>query len=213
MDRSGRGGGHGLVAGSLPLLQPGMWVRIVNVSAGLGAAFGAPEHRAGALSSGAQGRVGEVGEVTFDETDAVDGREIRFLALKKVAMAALTAFVTVNIWTGAPVLAIWVGAQASDQSTVSMGPIALVVVVLAVLVFALAKILTWLNDAYDEMIGRPRFERRSTWLRSMRGESGRDVKQRSGITTLEVIVVANVYVAFTALMVWYVFFSGSPFAH
>ena len=68
-------------------------------------------------------------------------------------------------------------------------------------------------SAYDRLIGRPRIERRSTWLRSMRGESEHDIGRRSGTTTLEVIVVANVYVAFTALMVWYVFFSGSPFAH
>jgi hypothetical protein len=46
----------------------------------------------------------------------------------------------------------------------------------------------------------------------MRGESEGHISQRVGVTALERIVVINVYVAFTALAVWYVFFAGPPSA-
>ena len=61
----------------------------------------------------------------------------------------------------------------------------IVVVVLSVLVFAMALLLTLLNNVYDELTGRQRVERRSAWLRSMRAESERHVSQRVGITALE----------------------------
>ena len=39
----------------------------------------------------------------------------RFVAFKRLAMAAATAFVSINIWLGAPLVALWVGSQVSDQ--------------------------------------------------------------------------------------------------
>ena len=132
------------------------------------------------------------------------------LALKRAAMAAATAFTTVNIWTGAPMLALWIGSQAVGTKTLSMGAVGLVVVVLGAEVFALAVALSWLNNVYDELVGRPRAERRARWLRSMRAEDEGYVSQRVGITMLERIVMVNVYFAVTALAVWWVFFSGAP---
>jgi hypothetical protein len=129
---------------------------------------------------------------------------------KRTAIAGATAFVTVNIWTGCPLLALWVGSEAVGQGTLSMGAVGLVVVVLAVLVFVFAMALTWLNSIYDELVGRPRTERRATWLRSMRAEDEGHISQRVGITLLERIVIANVYFAVIALAVWYVFFAGPP---
>lgn len=134
----------------------------------------------------------------------------RFLALKRVGMAGLTAFVTINIWTGCPLLALWVGSQVVGRRALSMGAVGVVVVVLAVLVFAMALALTWLNNIYDEITGRPRIERRSAWLRSMRAEEEGHISQRVGITTLERIVVLNVYAAVIALVAWYVFLAGAP---
>jgi hypothetical protein len=129
---------------------------------------------------------------------------------KRLAMAAATAFATAQIWTGAPVFALWVGSQFVGQRTLSMGAVGIVVVVLAVLEFALALLLTWLNNTYDYISGRPRTERRARWLRSMRNEDEGYVSQRVGITPLERIVMLNVYVAVLLLVVWYVFFAGAP---
>ncbi len=137
------------------------------------------------------------------------GRSVMF---KRMALAAATALLTVNIWTGAPIVALWVGSKAVGQRTLSMAAVGLVVVVLAMLVFVIVIALAWLDNTYDELIERPRAERRAPWMRSMRGESEGHISQRVGVTTLERIVVLNVYVAFTALAVWYVFFAGAPSA-
>jgi hypothetical protein len=132
------------------------------------------------------------------------------MTLKRVTMAAATAFLTVNIWTGCPLLALWIGSQAVGNRALSMGAVGLVVVVLAVLVFVCALALTWVNNAYDELTGRPRAERRATWLRSMRAEAEGHVSQRVGITLLERIVMVNVYLAVIAFAFWYVFSAGAP---
>jgi len=133
--------------------------------------------------------------------------------LKRVALAAATAFVTVNIWTGCPLAALWVGAQTVQERRVTMTSIFVIVTVLAVLVFASTFALAWLNASYDELIGRRRIERRPTWLRSMRAESEGHVSQRIGITALERVVMYNVYIAVLALAAWFVFFAGPPLLH
>lgn len=129
---------------------------------------------------------------------------------KRAALAGATAFVTVNLWTGAPLLALWIGSQTVGRGTLSMAAVGVVIVVLAVLVFGLALALTWLNNTYDELTGRPRVERRATWLRSMRAEEEHHISQRVGVTPLERIVVVNVYLAVISLSVWYVLFAGAP---
>ena len=134
----------------------------------------------------------------------------RFMTLKRATLAGLTAFITINIWTGCPLLALWIGSQAVGSRALSMGAVGLVIVVLAVLELALALALTWLNNVYDELTGRPRVERRSAWLRSMRAEEQGHISQRAGVTPLERIVVINVYLAVIALIVWYVFLAGPP---
>jgi hypothetical protein len=133
--------------------------------------------------------------------------------LKRVALAAATAFLTVNIWTGCPLLALWVGAQTVQERRVTMTALFVIVIVLAVLVFASAVAIAWLNASYDELIGRPHIEHRPTWLRSMRAETERRVIQRVGVTALERVVMLNVYVAVIALTIWFVFFAGPPFLH
>jgi hypothetical protein len=132
---------------------------------------------------------------------------------KRVALAAATAFLTVNIWTGCPLIALWVGAQTVQERRVTMTSLFVIVVVLAVLVFASAFAIAWLNASYDALIGRPHIERRPAWMRSMRAESEGYVRRRVGITALERVVMLNVYVAVIALAAWFVFFAGNPFLH
>jgi hypothetical protein len=142
--------------------------------------------------------------------DRRDAQQPRLLTLKRLGMAAATAFVTVNIWTGCPLLAVWIGSHADGTTTLSMGAVFVVLIVLAVLVFAMALLLTWLNNVYDELAGRERVERRSAWLRSMRAESEHHVSQRVGVTALERIVMVNVYVAVISLVLWYVLYAAPP---
>jgi hypothetical protein len=124
-------------------------------------------------------------------------------------MAAATAFISINLWTGAPLLALWVGSQASDQTVLSIKAVFVVLLVLAALLAAMAVILTWLSNTYDELIGRPQTERRMPWLRSMRAEAEGHISSRVGITTLERIVMISVYIAVITLLIWLVFFAGS----
>jgi hypothetical protein len=39
------------------------------------------------------------------------GAEPRFTTARRVALAGATALIAVNIWTGAPILALWVGSR------------------------------------------------------------------------------------------------------
>jgi hypothetical protein len=147
---------------------------------------------------------------TSEQIGRQEAQQTRLLTLKRIGMAAATAFVTANIWTGCPLLAVWIGSQAVGTKELSMGAVFVVVIVLAVLVFAMALLLTWLNNVYDAITGRERVERRSAWLRSMRAESERHVSQRVGITALERIVMLNVYVAVISLLLWYVLDAAPP---
>jgi hypothetical protein len=137
----------------------------------------------------------------------------RLLVLKRALLAGATAFLTVNVWTGCPLFALWVGSRVSNAHILSMAAVGVVVVVLAVLEIVMVLALAWLNSAYDELTGRPHVEPRSAWLRSMRAEPEGHVSQRMGITTLEQIIMVNVWLAVIALAVWWVFFSGPPFLY
>jgi hypothetical protein len=155
------------------------------------------------------GRSDGHGGATSPDRRAAGQRDTpRVLALKRVSMAGATAFLAINLWTGAPLLAVWVGSQVGSQTTLTMTAAFVVLVVLAALVAAMALALTWLNNTYDELVGRPRAERRTAWLRSMRAEAEGHISQRAGVTLLERIVVTNVYVVVIGFMVWLVFFAG-----
>ena len=127
------------------------------------------------------------------------------ITIKRAAMAAATAFLSINLFTGAPLLALWVGSQASDDTVLSMKAVAVVIVVFAVLVVGFGFALTWLNNSYDALIGRPVGERRSAWLRDV--SSRGFTSSRVGETLLERIVILSVYIATIGLLIWFFFFA------
>jgi hypothetical protein len=131
---------------------------------------------------------------------------------KRVALTAAAAFVTVNIWTGAPLLALWVGSRTAGPSGLSMTAVFVVVVVLLALVLALVWLLTRINERYDTLTGRPAAERRRTspWMRSMRGEREDALRAKHGTSAIEQLVVISVSVAVLVFNVWFFFFAGSP---
>src|SRR5262249_36509218 len=112
--------------------------------------------------------------------------ETRFLLAKRTAMVAATAFLAINLWTGAPLIALWVGSQVVGKTVLSMEAVMVVVVVLAVLVFSMSMALAWLSSEYDRLSGREPGEHRLPWMRGMSGEEG--IEQPgygAGITPLE----------------------------
>jgi flagellar biogenesis protein FliO len=129
---------------------------------------------------------------------------------KRIALAAAAAFVTVNIWTGAPLIALWVGSQAAGPTGLSMTAVGVVVVVLLVLVLALTWLLTRINARYDRLTGRTLDRRVSPWMRSMRSEREDYTRERQGTSAIERVVVISVTIAVLVFNVWFFFFSGSP---
>jgi hypothetical protein len=127
-------------------------------------------------------------------------------------LAIAATLVSVNIWTGGPVFALWVGSQfegwvgARAPSTgVSMKAVLVVVVVLAVMEMTLALLLTRLSDAYGKLIGRPRKARRTTpWLRSLRGERENSEPARYGVSVVERIAIISVVVCVLAFEAWFI---------
>ena len=102
------------------------------------------------------------------------------MALKKIGLITASALCSINLWTGAPLFAIWVGSKVQGNvNNLSMTALFSVIVVLAGTVFALAYLLTLLNNRYDDLTGRPAAARQtSPWLRSMRDEREGDVKRK-----------------------------------
>jgi len=133
------------------------------------------------------------------------------MALKKMGLVTLSALCSINLWTGAPLFAVWVGSKVQGNlNNISMTALFSVVVVLAGTVFLLAYLLTWLNSRYDELIGRPAVARQtSPWLRSMRDEREDDVRHKYGIGGVERVVVICAVAGCLAFEVWFFFFAGS----
>jgi hypothetical protein len=132
------------------------------------------------------------------------------IRLERVGLQAVMALAAVNIWTGAPLFAVWVGSRASESSRPSMGPVFLVILVLAVACLALMYVLNWASATYDEITGRPQSVRRHVpWLRSMRAERVNYEREKEAVTPLERVLVATVAIAVVAFEVWFFFFSGS----
>jgi hypothetical protein len=133
------------------------------------------------------------------------------MALKKIGLVAASALCSINLWTGAPLFAVWVGSKVQGNlNNLSMTAVFSVIVVLAALVFLLAMALTWLNAKYDDLTGRPAAARHtSPWLRSMRDEREEDTRRKFGISAIERVVVVTVVAAALAFEAWFFFFADS----
>jgi hypothetical protein len=138
--------------------------------------------------------------------------DVRFMRAKRLLLAAATAFLAINLWTGAPLFALWVGAQVVGERQLSMTAVGVVVVTLATLVVVMALALSWLDVTYKRLTGHPLRESRLTWLRSMNIEH-ESVGEGIRTTLLERIVMLNVYVAVILLLAYFFLYPQSPLPH
>jgi len=136
---------------------------------------------------------------------------VRLLGLKRALFAGATAFLSINLWTGAPLFSLWVGSQAAEEQTLSMSAVCVVVAVLAALTLAMSVALLWLEGRYRRLVGHPLRENRRTWLRAFNAQ--REEVRRVPMSMVEHIVTVTVYVAVIALIVWFLLFAGSPLPH
>jgi hypothetical protein len=133
------------------------------------------------------------------------------LALKKMGLVTASALCAINLWTGAPLFAVWIGSKVQGSlNNLSMTAVFAVIVILTVTVFALGYLLTWLNNKYDDLTGRPAVARQnSPWLRSMRDEREDAAHRKYGIGGVERIVVICAIAGVLAFEAWFFFFAGS----
>jgi hypothetical protein len=137
--------------------------------------------------------------------------EARARTLKRYGLAALTAFIALNIWTGSPLLALWIGSQVQgEESQPSMGAFIAVLGCLVLFSVLLYQALKRVSHAYRETTGTtPTVRTHAPWLRSMRAERPEHASVKTRVGGVERIVVVSVILAAVAFEVWFFFFSGS----
>jgi hypothetical protein len=131
--------------------------------------------------------------------------------VRRLGLVALMALLTANIWTGGPLLALWIGSRVQGSGAPTMGPIVVTAISLGVICFVLIRLLAIVDARYGAASGRTTSVRRHLpWLRSMRGERPHQQKHVSDLSPLEVILVVSVVVVVALFEVWFFFYSPSP---
>lgn len=129
-------------------------------------------------------------------------------ATRRILLAVATTLVSLNLWTGGPLLALWVGSRVEAAvGQLSMGAVAATLGVLIVETFLLYKALAFLTLRYNEALGREMPRRQSAWLKPMSGERRSSELRRRPLTAAERIIVVITVVAFEALVIWFFFFA------
>jgi hypothetical protein len=134
----------------------------------------------------------------------------RFFRLKRVSLTIAATLASINMWTGCPLFALWIGSQfegwigARAPSTgVSMTSVLVVVVVLGALEIALALLVTRASNAYDKLTGRPQARRTTAWLRSLGGERQKAEPGRHGVSAVERVAIISVVLCVLAFELWW----------
>ena len=131
--------------------------------------------------------------------------------VQRAALLAAMAVVAINIWTGSPLLALWIGSRIQGEETQpSMGAVFAVIACLVVTSLLLVRLLGVLGARHDRLMGLPEAPRRQQpWLRSLSGERASEQRRRARVSALDAVLVATVVLAAAAFEVWFFFFSGA----
>jgi hypothetical protein len=118
--------------------------------------------------------------------------------------------VALNVWTGSPLAALWIGSRLQGSGPPEMAPVFVVAVSIAAFSYLLLRVLRRLGTTYDELVGRrPTIKEHVPWLRSLRGERPHEAGDDYSLSTLEILLCAMVLVALVAFEYWFFFESGS----
>ena len=131
------------------------------------------------------------------------------IRLARVGLAALAALLSVNLWTGAPLLAVWVGSRVQGGTGLSMNAVGAVLGTLAVAVAILVFLLIRVEAAYKVLSGQPTVRQAAPWLRSLRDERP-ELSVRRSLTGFEKAIIATVVIAVAAFELWFFILAGSP---
>jgi hypothetical protein len=128
---------------------------------------------------------------------------------KRLALATLMAVIGMNIWTGGPLLALWIGSRVQSSGsepslTIRPATALTVFAAIAVISFLLVIALNRVSDAYDRAAGvGPGPKRHDRWIAS-------DGPGPAALTALERMLVVMVAICALAFEIWFFFFSTSP---
>ena len=131
--------------------------------------------------------------------------------LKRLALLSAMGVTVLNVWTGSPLLALWVGSRVQGEGPPAMLPIFVVAIVMAAVSLVLVRVLGLLGNRYDALTGYQSSVRMHTpWLRSMRGERSEELGAKVGLSGLDRVLVASVILVVALFEIWFFFFSSSP---
>lgn len=132
---------------------------------------------------------------------------------KRVALVTGMVLANLNVWTGAPLLGLWIGSRVTGGSQITMLAVLVITVAMLASCFVMVRVLVALSAKHDELTGRTSTVRRHTpWLRSMSGERPHDVPGGAPrLTAVEYTAISMVVLAVVLFEIWFFFFSGSPF--
>jgi hypothetical protein len=129
----------------------------------------------------------------------------------RVGLLSLIGLAALNLWTGGPLLALWVGSRTQGSGPPTMTGLFVVTIVLTAVSLGLIRLIAVLQEAYDKHTGHtPSVRAHTPWLRSMRGERPVYPGESAHVTAPERMLVAVVITAVVAFEIWFFFFSGSP---
>ena len=127
---------------------------------------------------------------------------------KRLLLVALMALTALNLFTGAPIVAVWVGAQVQgDEGGLSMTAVLVVIVVLAVICAALVAALNRMGAAHDRLAGRQANRRQTPWMRPFNSDQGHG--DATSLRALDKVLVGVVVLAGIGFEAWFLFFAGS----
>jgi hypothetical protein len=145
-----------------------------------------------------------------DGAGAENRPQVSHPQLRRIGLGILTAVISVNVWTGSPLLAVWLGSRVQRLSgSPSMTAIAVVLFALVVQSLILVRLLTTLNRHHDALLGKEAERWNSPWLRSVGAERLDAAAQKRPLTLVERLVILSVVVAVGLFEVWFFFFAGS----
>lgn len=134
------------------------------------------------------------------------------LRIQRTGLVAAMVLATVNIWTGAPALGLWVGSRVAPSSGISMLAVATIAVTMGTASYLLVRTLGWLGAAHNRLCGHESTIRRHTpWLRSMSGERRPELGGTTPpLTAIDYVVITVVVACVIAFEAWFLLFSSSP---
>jgi len=131
--------------------------------------------------------------------------------LKRIGLLAAMSILSLNVFTGSPLAALWIGSRVQGEGGASLGAIGAVAASMAAISAGLVVALGAVGRSYDRLTGRqPTVRKHTPWLRSMSGERPQEIGGRGDLSALDVVLIASLVIAVLAFEIWFFFFSTSP---